>query len=151
MATVTVPIDPDAWKAVVEHAESAYPDECCGVLLGRWGDEVRIEAALKTTNVSADRRTCYEIDPRDILRAEVQARGRGLSVIGSYHSHPNGSLEFSETDAALACPWYVYVVVSLIGGQVAGVRAYRFSESGGGDDVCIDLSLESGVGTFNGG
>jgi proteasome lid subunit RPN8/RPN11 len=46
--------------------------------------------------------TRYAIDPRELLRAERIARGRGEQIVGFYHSHPDHPARWSPTDLAEA-------------------------------------------------
>ena len=42
--------------------------------------------------------TPYVIDPRELIRAQREARGRGLEIVGFYHSHPDHPARPSATD-----------------------------------------------------
>jgi proteasome lid subunit RPN8/RPN11 len=109
-------------QAVVAHAREAAPAECCGVLLGA-ADEV-VEA-VRTRNI-ADRPTRFEIEPIDHIRAQKSARGRGLDIVGFYHSHPHSSAVPSETDIAQAnYPDHVHLIVSLAS-DPPETRLYRY-------------------------
>jgi proteasome lid subunit RPN8/RPN11 len=64
-------------------------------------------------NVAASAKL-YEVDSRDILRADRDAEGKGLSLIGVFHSHTHTDAYPSPTDVAQAPdPTWHYVVVSL--------------------------------------
>jgi proteasome lid subunit RPN8/RPN11 len=107
------------WRAMLGHAESTYPNECCGAMFGRadGGDKV-VSAAVPLENVSqSPQRMRYELRPEDLLKADREARDRGLSLIGIYHSHPDCDAYFSETDLKNSCPWYSFVVLSIRGGR----------------------------------
>jgi proteasome lid subunit RPN8/RPN11 len=109
-------------QAVVAHAREAAPAECCGVLLGA-ADEV-VEA-VRTRNI-ADRPTRFEIEPIDHIRAQKSARGRGLDIVGFYHSHPHSSAVPSETDIAQAnYPDHLHLIVSLAS-DPPEARLYRY-------------------------
>ena len=112
-------IEREPWEAIVAHARAAYPDECCGAMLGRAdGDEKTVTAALPLENAYAGpRRTRYELRPEVLLAAERGARERSLAVIGIYHSHPDCAAYFSETDLKNSCPWYSFVVLSIQKGE----------------------------------
>ena len=88
-----------ALDAVVAHARSAAPDECCGLLLGTVDD---IVAARPTRNASEDAIRRYVVDPKDHFDGRRDARARGLEVVGFYHSHPHSPAAPSETDRAEA-------------------------------------------------
>lgn len=80
---------------MLAHAESAAPDECCGLLLGSGR---RINEARATANVAPDPRTRFEIDPAALIEAYRAARSGGREVLGYYHSHPAGHPLPSATD-----------------------------------------------------
>jgi proteasome lid subunit RPN8/RPN11 len=86
-------------EGLLAAAAGAHPHEACGLLLG---DAGVIREAVPAPNVAADPARSFEIDPATLLRVHREARGRGLAVIGHYHSHPNGSREPSRRDAARA-------------------------------------------------
>ena len=72
-------------------AEAAYPHEGCGVLIGGHdADTVRVQEATSGRNLWTERLADrYDLDPADILAADVCARARGLDVVGFWHSHPD--------------------------------------------------------------
>lgn len=107
---------------MVAHARAALPDECCGILLGT-GD--RILEAVSAKNVAPDPRRRFLIDPKAHLDARRDARGRGLEIIGFYHSHPRSDAQPSARDLAEAAyPGHLYLIVGL-GGAVPEIRTYR--------------------------
>ena len=100
----------DALAAMVAHAREAAPAECCGLLLGR--DDSVLEA-VRARNLSGVS-TRFVVDPGDHIGARRLARGRGLDVIGFYHSHPRSPAVPSETDVAEASyPDHLYAILSL--------------------------------------
>ncbi len=100
---------------MVAHAEAAFPNECCGAMIGSiGGDDKNVVYALKLDNVSAGSQAArYELRPEDLLRADKAARERKLDLIGIYHSHPDCDAYFSKTDLENSCPWYSFVVLSI--------------------------------------
>jgi proteasome lid subunit RPN8/RPN11 len=119
-------IEREPWEAMVAHARAAYPEECCGAMLGRIEGEAKtVTAALSLENAyRGARRTRYELKPEDLLAAEREARERGLALIGIYHSHPDCAAYFSETDLKNSCPWYSFVVLSIRGGEFDHANAW---------------------------
>ena len=107
---------------LIAHARDDAPIECCGLLAGR--GEV-IDEFVRARNVRASE-AAYEIDPRDHIAVRKSLRGRGLSVLGAYHSHPKSPAVASPTDAAEAHydGDFLYVIVSLAESP-PDVRAYR--------------------------
>ena len=104
---------------MVAHAESTYPNECCGVMLGSIdGDSKSVTIATPLENVSAGSQAArYELRPEDLLDADREARRLKLDLIGIYHSHPDCDAYFSETDLKNSCPWYSFVVLSVQDGK----------------------------------
>ena len=86
----------EAVAAMVAHARRTAPAECCGVLVGA-GD--RVIEAVPAKNLSADPNR-FLLDPGTHIAAERDARGRGLAVVGFYHSHPHSAAQPSPTDIA---------------------------------------------------
>ena len=111
-------IEPEAWQQMVAHARSAYPQECCGAMLGTVnGDGKRVSIALPLENAyQGARESRYELRPEDLLRADKEARSRKMDLVGIYHSHPDCDAYFSETDLKNSCPWYSFVVLSMRNG-----------------------------------
>jgi proteasome lid subunit RPN8/RPN11 len=98
------------------------PAECCGVLIGR-ADE--IVEAVRAPNLSDDPNR-YMLDPKAHLDARRAARGRGLEVVGFYHSHPHSEPEPSIADLTEATyPGYLYLIVRPLA-EGAKLRLFRF-------------------------
>jgi proteasome lid subunit RPN8/RPN11 len=108
-------IEPGPWQAMREHAVAAYPNECCGAMLGTTdGDAKTVREALRLEKAFAGAQAArYELRPEDLLAADSAARARGLDLIGIYHSHPDCDAYFSKTDLENSCPWYSFVVLSI--------------------------------------
>ena len=112
-------IDSEPWQAMVAHARRAYPNECCGAMLGTiddGGKNVREAIALENAFEGAQAAR-YELRPEDLLKADKAARERGMDLIGIYHSHPDCDAYFSTTDLQNSCPWYSFVVLSIQKGE----------------------------------
>jgi proteasome lid subunit RPN8/RPN11 len=110
-------VEPDAWREMVAHARAAYPNECCGAMLGTVGDDKTVRIALPLENAyDGSRERRYELRPEDLLHADKEARSRGMDLVGIYHSHPDCDAYFSETDLKNSCPWYSFVVLSIRNG-----------------------------------
>jgi len=110
-------IENQPWEVMLSHASEAYPDECCGAMLGAVDGDKTVRMALPMENVSqGPKRSRYELRPEDLLGAEKRARQEGMDLIGIYHSHPDCDAYFSETDLKNSCPWYSFVVLSVRGG-----------------------------------
>jgi proteasome lid subunit RPN8/RPN11 len=113
-------IDTKAWQVMVAHAEKTYPDECCGAMVGETADDgtktVRLAVPMRNS-YEGSQEDRYELHPEDLLKADREARARGLDLIGIFHSHPDCDAYFSQTDLKNSCPWYSFVVLSVQKGR----------------------------------
>lgn len=114
-----------------QHAESTFPEECCGAMLGRDLEDgtrevVALHAVDNTKDENRERR--YLIPPREVLAAEKAAREQGLDVVGIYHSHPNHPSRPSEFDREHAMPFWSYVIVSCMDGKSDALQSWRLRE-----------------------
>src|SRR5271165_1381861 len=114
-----IEIEKTAWSAMVEHAQSTFPDECCGAMLGRVdGEKKLVSLAVPIENAyDGAQGARYEIKPEDLLAADLEARTHGMDLVGIFHSHPDCDAYFSETDLKNSCPWYSFVILSIKNGQ----------------------------------
>src|SRR5258708_37156897 len=112
-------VEPEAWTVMVAHAEGAFPNECCGVMLGKIdGDRKVVTRALPMENAyKGTQEDRYEIRPDDLLAADRGARAEGLDLIGIFHSHPDCDAYFSKRDLENSCPWYSFAGRSVKGGK----------------------------------
>jgi proteasome lid subunit RPN8/RPN11 len=112
-------IEAAPWASMVAHAQTAYPNECCGAMLGSTGDGVKlVREALPLENAFEGAQAArYELRPEDLLAADRAARERRMELIGIYHSHPDCDAYFSRTDLKNSCPWYSFVVLSIRNGE----------------------------------
>ncbi len=108
-------IESDPWAAMLAHARAAYPNECCGAMLGTTDGETKlVHQAIAIDNAfEGAQATRYELRPEDLLAADRAARERQMDLIGIYHSHPDCDAYFSKTDLQNSCPWYSFVVLSI--------------------------------------
>ena len=111
----------NAQRARIEaEARAAFPRECCGLLEGvREGDTIRILALHPARNLSSESDR-FEIDPADHFAALHAARADGHTIVGCYHSHPNGKCEPSTRDGEGA--WeegFVWLIAATRDGAVS--------------------------------
>lgn len=120
------------------HLEAHYPYEACGVFLGTKGERSadgrqmdRVTAVRAIPNLNTERaRDRYEMDPRELLAAEKEARAAGTSVIGVWHSHPDHPARPSSTDLERAWPAYTYLIASIREGTAAEWTCWMLNEAG---------------------
>lgn len=122
------------------HAREAYPEECCGLVLGQ--EAGRFESVHRCRNEMTKRhRQNPELYPRDGTKAfwmdeeeyyeiKNQAEERGLLVSAVYHSHINWGLYFSKLDQDYALnplfpfPEACHIVISVMDGVAKESAAF---------------------------
>ncbi|HWF56934.1 MAG TPA: M67 family metallopeptidase [Candidatus Dormibacteraeota bacterium] len=115
-----------------ELGSAAYPDEGCGVLLGRFaGQRIEVVDATSGTNLNTERsRDRYLLDPADIVRADREARDRGLDVVGFWHSHPDHPARPSQFDTDHAWVDYVYLIVTTTADGAGDLNGFTLADEG---------------------
>jgi len=124
-------LENEAQHTIIQDAISAYPDECCGFLLGREDENGRriITQALVVNNAKeGDKRRRFVIAPQDYLQAEKYAEAQDMILLGVYHSHPDHPAVPSEHDRAAAVPFFSYLIISVNSGQPGFIRSWRLNE-----------------------
>ena len=114
-------------ESILRWSEEDYPEETCGLLLGKVGGDVRtVFGAFRTPNASSERkRDRYEIDPKDYMKAEDKAREFGLEIVGVYHSHPDHPDRPSLFDEERAFEGFSYIIVSVRQGRAVSYRSWE--------------------------
>ena len=131
------------YDEIRKHGEATYPHECCGVLLGQLDLDANQREVVTTVRCGNTRLDAlhnrYNIDPKELIAAQKQAREQGLDIVGFYHSHPDHPARWSQTDFNEA-HWYgcSYVITSVAQGKAdltasfallgAGEEDKRFEE-----------------------
>jgi proteasome lid subunit RPN8/RPN11 len=129
-----------------QHSAREYPNECCGILLGRAdGEDKEVREVVPLKNLRQDaaeaekllplespelesERNRFLIDPRDQIRVEKEARAKSLDVVGYYHSHPDHPARPSNYDREHAWPWYSYVIVSVQRGEPRDLTSWVLTD-----------------------
>lgn len=117
-------------EAIGRHGERAYPEECCGFLLGSsQGGETRVERVVAAVNERQDsRHNRFVMSPETVLAAHKEARAAGLSVVGYYHSHPDHPAVPSDFDREHAWPGLSYLIVAVRSGQAETAKSWRLRD-----------------------
>ena len=110
----------DVHARMLAIAYDGYPLEACGLFAGTpaagpGGTETvgTVSVFYPCVNTTGSARV-YAIDPKEHLRAELDAESRGLEIVGVMHSHTHTEAYPSPTDVAQAPdPSWHYVIVSL--------------------------------------
>jgi len=135
---------PAVLSAIAGAAEAAYPEECCGFLVGKLAsdgplDVTRVvespnragafdgEADMGGKEISANiRHRRFEIDPLVHLALMRETENTDEKIIGFYHSHPDHPAQPSAHD--IACIWepdLVWLIVSVDAGKMVDSAAFQ--------------------------
>ncbi|HEX8221522.1 MAG TPA: M67 family metallopeptidase [Chloroflexia bacterium] len=145
---MTLYLDDCARDSIVQHGEGGYPNEVCGILLGK--DEngrrvIRLTMPIENSFEQDEQYHRFLITPADMFRAERLARHDRLDVLGVYHSHPNAPAQPSEYDREHAA-WtsWSYVIVSVRDGKAAEIRAWKLRDDRSAyDEEEVEVSVTS--------
>jgi proteasome lid subunit RPN8/RPN11 len=141
-------IPPHILAAIYAHAQTTYPEECCGFLLGP-SDSPAIDEVRQCVN---EQNRYHALDPQRFPRTAREAYYLGgkdlrflLESLSSprpvriiYHSHPDVGAYFSAEDTraalgrepdATAEPQYPvdHIVIDAQADHVAGAKLFRWS------------------------
>lgn len=140
---------PKTLDEICAHAESVFPDECCGIILHNGTQEYvrqcrNIQNDLHEEDPVAyprDAKTAYLMHPDDLLAIHKESETENLPIKAFYHSHPNHEAYFSDKDRSDAIMWdepvypgVAYLVISIYDDAVRVVKAFTW------DDVKSDFS-----------
>jgi len=136
---------PKHLQTIYTHAETTYPEECCGIILGNltsegktvvevmptenaWNAETAAELPGDDT-LDYSKRQRYAIAPQVMLQAQKEARDRKLNIIGIYHSHTDHPAIPSEYDRQLAWQEYSYIIVSVQNGKASDMKSWTLDDN----------------------
>ncbi|HAC64473.1 MAG TPA: hypothetical protein DCF68_13275 [Cyanothece sp. UBA12306] len=136
-------------EQIHNHAFETYPEECCGLLLGKinnnekqvievrstpnsWNlhNEENLPHILSFNTKKLSKENRFSIAPKVILKIQKEARNLELQIIGVYHSHPNYPAIPSEFDRAIAWPEYSYIIVSLQPSKTTDLKSWYLDDKG---------------------
>lgn len=123
---------PSVCQTIAHEACGAYPNECCGFLLGRESDRERIFTDILPVSNSqpGDQRRRFAISSTDYIKAERHALSIGKDLIGVYHTHPNHPAVPSSHDLQVALPFFSYLIVSVHAHGWDHARSWQLGEDG---------------------
>src|SRR5208283_5148839 len=132
-AESNIVLDQKLLDTMLSHASSAYPEECCGLLIGEFHEGAAVKSvasARAVVNVfeKSERYHRYTIDPKEYISIENEAEKSGKEVVGIYHSHPNAPPRPSQYDQYYAWPTLSYVVIEVRERKPIGVASWRLKD-----------------------
>ncbi len=157
----------DQMEQIYAHARAAYPDECCGVILGPPSPDaghgkLRLYPLRNVQNEFHERdpesyprtaRRAYLIEPFEFERILREAKESGEVLRGIFHSHPDVDAYFSQEDKDAAVPFgdvpsfpdAEHIVVSVRDREVQGNKVFRWDpEAKDFVEVELVVAAESG-------
>ena len=135
------------YTEIRKHGEETYPHECCGVLLGQMDGDVRtVTSTARCGNTRTDSpQNRYQIDPKELVRIQREARGHEEDIIGFYHSHPDHPAQWSKTDLEEA-HWIgcSYVITRVAAGKADVTNSFELTGADEADKAFRDEKVEVG-------
>jgi proteasome lid subunit RPN8/RPN11 len=117
-------------ERIRQEGEKAYPNECCGFLLGLTAEgDRRADLVLTVENAreAGEQYHRFVITPEDFMRAEKEALKQNREIFGIYHSHPDHPARPSDYDREYALPFYSYVILAVTAGKAAELTSWELS------------------------
>jgi proteasome lid subunit RPN8/RPN11 len=137
---MTIEISSIQLQMIFDRATTIYPEECCGILLGKFAGKCKIvveviptinewTASEQEEDLSRTKYSRYTIPAREIFQAQKRGRDLNLEIIGFFHSHPDYPAIPSECDRAQAWEIYSYPIVSVIQGKAIEMKSWTLDEA----------------------
>lgn len=124
MIEKVVAVDRQSLERMLKDAQARKPEEACGLLVGREeGDRVKVEEVVPMSNLSKSPER-FSIDPEEMYVVLQEAEDKGMTVVGSYHSHPSDHLPSCLDAKYMQHTSYVWMIVP----DKGNVRAYVFED-----------------------
>ena len=134
-------------KTIYDYAADIYPEECCGILLGRidgvskvvvevietintWRESEVTTELKNLDDLNRTKHSRYTISPRDIFQAQKRGRDLQLDIIGFFHSHPDALSIPSTCDRDRAWEIYSYPIISVINGKISDIQSWVLNSEG---------------------
>jgi proteasome lid subunit RPN8/RPN11 len=111
----TLWLQPSQADQLVEQAQADLPREICGLIGGlRLGSIDQAVEIIPVPNSAHDPERTYRMDERALAAALTGLEKRGLTLVGIYHSHPQGDPVPSRQDIREAAyPDTAYLIIGM--------------------------------------
>jgi proteasome lid subunit RPN8/RPN11 len=101
-----------ALESIVAHARESWPSECCGILLSPADDPTTVQRALRAENAERTHpQGAYVLGHKAHIKAVGLEASAKASIVGYYHSHPDGWITPSPRDEGQAVEGVIYLIV----------------------------------------
>ena len=109
-------------RELEEIGKRAYPNEGCAILLGDTKNPgIKQVKELKNTADKELSKSFFQVNPIEILDIEKE---KNAVITGFFHTHPDQRAVLSKEDEDYMIPGIIYVVMSIVKGSFADIRAY---------------------------
>lgn len=121
------------YDKLARHAARCHPRECCGILIGSRRDgATRVAGIIEAKNITKDNpRRSYQIDWATLMSVTRGLRGRRETIVGFYHSHPDGTSLPSQRDRTEAWFDHAYLIFGRNRKRATAMACWRIREEGG--------------------
>jgi len=137
-------VSPEVYAAIRAHGEQTYPNECCGIMLGKnIGDDLEVWMLIRAGNTRTDSaHNRYHIAPQELIAAQREGRKNGLDILGFYHSHPDHPAMWSQKDFAEA-HWFgcAYVITAIEKGRAAITNSFLLTGTSEDDKAFVNQEI----------
>jgi proteasome lid subunit RPN8/RPN11 len=114
------------WKEMESDVASRVPEEACGLVAGRHELACEIFAVTNVLHSSVE----FSMHPQEQIDAFQKIEAEGLTLLGIYHSHPQGPPGLSKRDIAQAYYPGAIQLVWYLSAQGWSCRGFAFQASG---------------------
>lgn len=128
---MSIEINPGIRSQMLKHAESSFPHECCGFIVGTSDGDACARGRYYSpcdNQHQHNKRRRFLIDPEIYQRVEDEAEELGLMIVSIVHSHPDHSDFPSEFDKQHAWPGLSYIIISVCDGRVHSYNSWRLAD-----------------------
>ncbi len=110
---------------IIEHAQTEFPNEACGILAGR-GNRATNFYKMVNTDKSAE---SFLMDTKEQFAVIKKMRQENLKMLAIYHSHPATPARPSAKDMEMAFyPDVSYLIISLAKKNEPVIKAFQIKE-----------------------
>ena len=124
-------------NSMYQDSLARFPTESCGFIIGSGGYFTTVCTSYATVNVEG-KTNRYTIEPYDFYKVEKSLESSNLTIVGFYHSHPNGSPRPSHIDIQLAWYGYSYLIISLTSSYVREIKSWIINSQTG---ECVEQPI----------
>lgn len=133
----TVFLSKELYEILCQESVQDYPFETCGFIIGTRGYYKTIFKLEPAVNTSPEPNR-FQINPFEFYTLDLSLKNSFLSIIGFYHSHPDGRAKPSKLDVSLAWPGYSYIILSINSAQKLTVKSWSITET---SQECLEEPL----------